>query len=51
MSFIIKKNIWALKASLITDEKLFNSRRKILKNLVMIMRNIKIYITLETIKT
>ena len=34
MSFIIKKNIWALKASLITDEKLFNSRRKILKNLV-----------------
>ena len=34
MSFIIKKNIWDLKASLITDEKFFNSRRKILKNLV-----------------
>ena len=34
MSFIIKKNIWDLKASVITDEKFFNSRRKILKNLV-----------------
>ena len=33
MSFIIRKKIWDIKDHLITDEKTFNSRRKILKTL------------------
>ena len=33
MSFIIKNKIWDIKNYLVTDEKTFNSRRKILKTL------------------
>ncbi len=33
MSFIIKNKIWDIKDRLVTDEKFFNSRRKILKSL------------------
>ena len=35
MSFIINKKIWNIENQYITDEKIFNSRRKILKNLAL----------------
>ena len=35
MSFIINKKIWNIEKQYITDEKIFNSRRKILKNLAL----------------
>ncbi len=36
MSFIINKKIWNIENKYITDEKIFNSRRKILKNLALV---------------
>ena len=35
MSFIFNKKVWNIENKYITDEKVFNSRRKILKNLAL----------------
>ena len=35
MSFIFNKKVWNIENKYITDEKIFNSRRKILKNLAL----------------